>query len=609
MLRADLAITLTLEGPVLTRSTEPGAPGIDSPVARDPVARDAPNRPGRPILPYSLVQGRLREAWREIGAVLKVDVGALLGHETADSDLTPRRGRLFFRDFRAATEGGPEIATSVRRNAERRAVDDGALRHLEMPFLPGEAVEFSGSVRYLAANEAEAGEIARQVESGLRFVSSFGSERTTGFGRLIGVSTELVMQTLPTPDVGAARGQERLSLALEFLDPICFPFRLSGGTLFESGAAVPGAAIQGTLARMLAELCGRPAHQPIEDLPAPFEALGRAFSLLRFTHALPVEAPAEPAAGFPARPRALPLSLVKLDPSERQVEDVALCRGPVLIDHRAPAFPIDWKCKKVGEEVSTRHDPVREIRTRTAIDGETRRGADEKLFTYEMHRPEGTVWRSEIDLGTVPSADRKAVEAELRAVLSLGLLGAGKTGAEAKVSIVDGPAAAPDLRPVEDDAGKTVWVVVLQTPALLADPDPLDEAATDESLARAYEAAWRDLSGGTLELVRYFSSERLTGGYVARRFRTSPGTHQSYAPYLLTTEGSTFVLAEGKSDPSALLADWAAHGLPLPRWAQEKYGDGWASCPYRRQQGYGEIEIATERAAALRPERSRVEEV
>ncbi len=598
MLRGDLAIDLTLEGPVLTRSTEPGAPGIDSPVARDPA--------GRPILPYSLVQGRLREVWREMGEVLGVDLGALLGKETGDQDLTPRRGRLYFRDFKAPKAGGSEIVTSVRRNSERRAVDDGALRHLEMPFLPGEEVTFSGWVRYLAVSQAEAVKIAGQIEAGLRFVPSFGSERTSGFGRLIGVSCRLATLPLPAPDLASTEGKERLALVLKFQDPICFPSSLSGGTLFESSDTVPGAAIQGTLARMLAELCGRPAHRPIADLPAPFEALGRAFSLLRFTHAFPVAAPTDSKAPSPARPRSVALSLVKLDPREKEVLDVALCRGPILIDGHAPAFRTDWKNTKVPERIFAGCEPVRELRTRTAIDGDTRRGADEKLFTYEMRRPEGVVWRSEIDLSAVLAEDRTAVEAELRAVLSLGLLGAGKTGADATVSFVKENAAPPDLRPGADDSGAPVWVVVLQTPALLADPERVGEGATDDDLRQAYEAAWRDLSGGALRIVRYFSTERLTGGYIAGRFR---GVERGYAPYLLTDQGSTFVLAQENGDPTGLLADWVDHGLPLPNWALERYGDGWSTCPYRREQGYGEIEIATAQAARDRPERSRIEEV
>jgi hypothetical protein len=46
-----------------------------------------------------------------------------------------------------------------------------------------------------------------------------------------------------------------------------------------------------------------------------------------------------------------------------------------------------------------------------------------------------------------------------------------------------------------------------------------------------------------------------------------------------------------------LIKKWATMGLPLPKWAVEKYqrdgkkGDHWSNCPYIPQNGYGEIAV------------------
>lgn len=584
-----LGVTLTLEGPVLSRATEPGNPGIDSPVARD--------ASGRPVLPFSLVQGRLLQAWEEIGEAIGVSRQRreeLLGKASGDEngDWSPHTGRLFFSDFVAAEKGGSQIDTSVSLDRDRHAAKDGALRHLEIPFPPGRRIAFRGQVRFLAGDGEDAREIAAQVEQGLRWVPFYGAERTVGFGRVVGLAAELELQELREPPAGAASTSDRLELALTFRSPFCLALRPEGGNLFQGSEVVPGGALKGTLARMIRELFGLGRGAAIAgNLPAPYAELSRHFSALRFTHAFPAERQG-------ARPAAIPLSTVVVKAGEvDRWCDVALCPGPVLIDGRAPSFAVDWKRPQEGEARRRFGWPEvdRELRLRTAIDRVYRRAEDEKLFGYEAVRPGDLVWRAAVDLADVPEADRPAVVGQLLAVLKLGFQGVGKTGAEAAVEERPRAQEGATPAPLTDRGGRRVWLVTLQTPALLADPAGLGEGAGDRELHAAYAAAWRGLGGPTgLELVRFFSQERLVGGYQTQRFRKArgAGAETSYRPYLLSEAGSVFVLAaEDEAKAAALLDGWMRHGLPLPGWVRERYGDTWQTNPFTRQDGYGEIAV------------------
>ena len=53
-----LDVTLTLLGPILTRGGMMAEPGIDAPLARDGFRR--------PMLPFSLIKGKIRDAFRAL---------------------------------------------------------------------------------------------------------------------------------------------------------------------------------------------------------------------------------------------------------------------------------------------------------------------------------------------------------------------------------------------------------------------------------------------------------------------------------------------------------------------------------------------------------------
>jgi hypothetical protein len=148
-------------------------------------------------------------------------------------------------------------------------------------------------------------------------------------------------------------------------------------------------------------------------------------------------------------------------------------------------------------------------------------------------------------------------------------------------------------------ARDSLWVITLQTPALLCDPTGLTEASTASDLHKGYAEVWATLSGGTLAMRWYFTQESLAGGkYLHQHFMQHSG--KPYRPYLLTDAGSVFVLTAvpGRGVSAAeKIRSWATQGLELPEWAVTAYsGDGrpgshWSNCPYIPENGYGEIVV------------------
>jgi len=185
----------------------------------------------------------------------------------------------------------------------------------------------------------------------------------------------------------------------------------------------------------------------------------------------------------------------------------------------------------------------------------------------------------------VPSTDRAKVEAQLRDLLGRGLRGMGKTKAAADVQLSSGPAARGlhQSRPEPRDA---VWVVTLQTPALLCEP----EGFNDGPLCEGYQRVWSQLSADSLQMKRFYAQQYLAGGrYLYRRFQS----HSDYRPWLLTDAGSVFVFEAARGRESYAqerIAEWLAHGLPLPGWVARD-GSDWNTCPFLPENGFGEIAV------------------
>lgn len=582
MLEVTLTVRLVLRGPVLTHSTSIGAIGIDAPMARD--------SDGRYYLPFSLVRGRLRQSWEELqeatNGTLAPQVEDLLGPKPGETTARePNRGRLHFSDFihdGDADESG--VLHRIRMDMSRGAANKGAMQTIESPFAPGQRVRFTGTISFRVENNPDANTICDNILMGLRWTTNFGAERTVGFGRLadVEISKDDRKQLQVAPAATPTGTGEMLYLAIRPLAPFCVSKRRVNPNLFESDTILSGGVLRGALATTLQSLCGLARNTTIDgNIPPPWQELGAHFNHIRFTHAFP--APEHSA----HRPVVAPLSLIK--DVAGNIYDVALCQEPGLIGGppRAPSFAVDWKRADDVQIAFGWAEPRRELRVRTAIDRIRRRAEDEKLFAYEMVVPEGCIWYGKVDLSQVPDGvTRTAVESQLGTLLSHGFRSVGKTKAAAAVEVFAAlnPMYTSNLNPIDN-----LWVVTLQSPALLCDPASLKEESGTQELFAAYDAAWQDISSGTVKLVRFFASQSLAGGYLVLRFQRG----KPYNPFLLTDAGSVFVLqASGEnSSAQAVIGNWLQNGLPLPDWAQNRYGNHWSACPFLPADGFGEIAV------------------
>jgi hypothetical protein len=607
---AQIRIVLHLKGPVLTEASTLGEPGLDSPFAR--------NHEGNLYLPFSLVKGKLKEAWAELaglpGVNLKSDLNKGFGGPPTSGSWDPNRGRLHFTDFLCKT---PEVAsggkkknstTGIKRDPERKAAKEGAIQVMEKPFDAGREVLFEGVCWFFAKDDAEVTAIMADLGLLFSWLTSLGADRTVGFGEFLGANLggepNAMVVDIPAPDPQPEMPPaDVMDLKFELLDPFCIAEKHLTKYLFEGSEIIPGGALKGTLASMVLEMLGKPGHALDDKLDnGAWGILGKNFESIRFTHAFPVgknfdEKRTIP--GFPgdrnrSRPNVLPLSLVKFGKKEGY-EDVALHQGaffPGSYENGqscAPAFQIDWKGDSDVREAF--HWPKRlkrDLRVRHEHDPRTRRAMDGPLFAYETVSPaEDVEWRTQVDLSRVNKADKPQVWACLKELLSLGFNGLGKTKART------GPVKCEASRSEGVEPKDGLFVVTLQTPAFLC--DPIEAAKTSAFLFDLYKAVWSDLSKDssgkpTLELVRFFARQSLEGGYLGQRF----GAKRPYNPFFLTSAGSVFVLkpaGEMETQASELVTKWRDHGLPLPGWVENSYGNTWDTNPFLPENGYGEIAV------------------
>lgn len=268
-----------------------------------------------------------------------------------------------------------------------------------------------------------------------------------------------------------------------------------------------------------------------------------------------------------------------------------------------PAFPIDWK--ESGDELKQLGwaFPARELRVRTAIDSQKRTAkkpdednAGGALFAWEMIHPfddakKPVAWRARIDLTEVK--DRTKTGQVLARVLAR-LSFVSKTKARCEVGVV--PVDDAETAQIEGEK----LILVLQTPALLVDPRfqgvegvALSGALSAVDMLALYQAAWSEISGGSLELSHHFATQSLSGGnYLYHQFQKKKGSNTPYDPFLLTDAGSVFVFdVKHAENAKQKLEYWLNGGLDLPGWAKNRFGDIWKHNPYLPQNGFGEIAV------------------
>jgi hypothetical protein len=597
MKRITVPITLKVQGPILTKSSSIGALGLDAVMARR--AFDNPETgetEERYYLPGRLVKGLLREAWQELStadASFGERISEWLGDESVtDSDDAPARGRLAFDDFadRRTVPGAKDTRFRIEVDEIRGAAAGQQMQMMESPYAPGQVVDFEGRARFLIADEEDASGLREALQRGLLWIEAAGGTRTSGFGQLLDVT--FGKEEARLLGSGASMGGPAWDLRLSFREPVVFSKRRVSDNLFESGEVIPGGALKGAVAEMASRE------------PETFRELLRELHAVRFTHAFPA------AKGAP-RPRHWPLSLMSF--GEGGIVDAIRRRQPFARaiqsedpeakpQWRAGAFDIDWKEKERDKVRGDYGWPKRipdegapklkwELRVRTGIDSARRKAADERLFAWKMLLPYGFEWIARVETSQISEAARSQLEALLR----FGLEPLGKTKALAEST----PTAA---QPAPTPAAP--YVVTLQTPTLLIDPSRRlapnggTGSASEDDLEREFQDVWRELSNGSLRLSNYFQRCSLAGGqYFQRRFLRA---NARYKPYLLSSEGSTFLLepTPGKEkEANARLDEWLRMGLPLSASVRRFYdipddlADQWKHCPYLPENGYGEIAV------------------
>lgn len=574
-------IGLTLRAPILVKSSSPGAFGLGALVYRCAWKED------RMAIPGTLLEGRISEALTQLAhnnTSLLRKCESWFGREPDSGSLEPHRGKLFIDDLTAReplAASRLRVQNRIRINSDTQCADEGALLVIEAPFAPGANVQFEGVARFIGS-ETEAAELARCCEVALKWTAQIGSNRSIGFGRIVSVS---LSQASGRPELGTiAPAPGAISLSLDPMGPLCISKHKIGDNLFESENIIPGNMIAGAVLETWKALDPEGARDPGHPLRKHFDNI-------RFRHAFPSTST--------ARPTMVPFSVVKVN-GGFQVLPAQVKAG--LLNNEAPKFRTDWKSEDFGK-VEPKFDwalPKKELRVRTAIDS-LRRRADKgsgpgepqgKLFATETVLPideQGNCisWLGRVDLKDVPDEERGKVVEALRSILSR-LSYLSKTKVPCKVRWQ-----AADAEPSPDLAENATISLVLQTPALLADPRfqdvPASGAINAGDLLRLYAEVWWDISGHSLELQHFYATQSMAGGrYMHGRFRNS----EAYVPWLLTDAGSVFVLTvKNRECAKRRLYEWLNGGLGLPARAKQHFGATWKTNPYLPQNGFGEVAL------------------
>jgi len=552
-------IDITLIAPWLVHGNDPGKFGLDATLLRD--------HQGRPILPGTLLQGRLRHAWAEMRKDFQLampDPAQWFGKEGNERDA---RGRLWIDDLVMLNPPNDQsLSTRVPIDPDTGAARQGMLLMIEQLCPPGTPVHFSGTWRAWL-DDAEANELQKAIQAGLNWQSQLGAQRSVGFGKIEKISTsrKKVEKNNTTAPSGA-----RLRLTLDFASPLCVGARSRRGNVFISSDTISGGTLKGAIASQLRQQYGKPVPELNEQ-----SKLDKHFDALRFTHAFP--------ANGNQRPGALPLSLAAV---EGNLYDLAACATPQLIDQNAPAFCHDWKKNAWNAALQQQAwgKTQRHLRVRTAIDPETRTAQEQKLFAYDCCVAEtGTRWLADIDFSAIPAADRDQVCAELAALLQAGLGPIGKTDAWASASLSAETASVWSQMEITSNS----VTVQLNTPALLIASSQVAEQNTPD-LQAIYRALFDELSDNSLHLSHYFASHHMAGGEFLHKKRSAG----RYLPYVLTDAGSVFIFKVNDAKKAKItLAHWQQLGLPLPKAVESEAGNDWQRNPYLPQNGYGEVAI------------------
>ena len=590
-------LSITLQAPYLVHGNDAGRYGLHATLLRD--------HRRRPVLPGTLLAGRIAEVWKAHGSALGgADPYEWLGEPGEDEARQKgRRARLRVADLTLQTiEGEPfdltkpthEFdATRVQLDQDTGSVQHGALLAVEQVSLPGAELTFKGEWR-VRADQGEAETLRKQLLVALQLQTQIGAWRNIGFGRVTAVNVTraegAVTGGRPQP-AAWANGRRRFALTSD--DALCLSASTQRGNVFVSVDHVSGGTIKGVLARMLTERHGVKSLAALEDrLP-----LARCFDRVRVTHALPAKHAGK-------RPVPLPQSLVSL--GDGKIRDAFQHAAPPDTLPGTVAFQTDWKGQDFEAASAnqgwgeTRHY----LRVRTDINSHGQ-AKDQALFAYDCRVAEaGTRWLFDIDLSAVPEADRRSVAESLDDLLAEGLAPIGKTDARAEVTPCDAGAVWASGAPKALKAGDRVPVLLVSDavlfPTTVIEVEPPQEVDLVRRYAEQFEALQREIVGADgeppLRYRHHFATQRLAGGdFLHLRY----GQGKPYRPLVLTEAGSVFVFeVVDVQRARAVLDHWQRCGLALPPQVREVHGADWTRHPYLPENGHGEVAVAPQHGFA-----------
>jgi hypothetical protein len=558
----NLNLSITLEAPFLVQGSEPAALGIDALVQR--------NRQNIPIIPGTLLAGKVREVWDSHG--LTEDSGKWFGHEA--SAFEPAPGRLVEMDLIFKKELKAEDQSIFHRvtiDAATGSAKPGHLLMIEQPWRVGQALEFAGQW-WLFTTQQEATALAVLLQKTLAWIGQVGAESTAGFGKVLSVNVDAQPYRVQHGEGKPTRAQ-RIYYRMTTDHSVLVPkLGTALDNFFEGADIIPGAAIKAAIAHTLNARKGEPLTK----------AIGESFDHLVCSQAVP----SATSDSTPVRPSALPLSVVCVKHNKQEsFFDVSAFSLPQLIHNEVPDFQIDWK-DDVAERLPIAGADVtveRELRVRTAIGNGV--SAEGKLFSHE------SVWTNQwlgyLDLTGV----KDDVASRIQDALAQPMLFLGKLKTLVRFEVI--PEWQQQWQATQAHPGKegSLQRVSLNSAALLT---PIKDVSNSEpdSLFKAYAAYWHCVSNGSLALNHFFAEQQLAGGiYAAKnRQKNKMSAHEkpTYKPWLVTKPGSIFMLTVVKVEGAELLKQWQKTGLPLSQAVKNYYGSTWKENPFGPENGYGE---------------------
>ncbi len=187
-------IEVIVEGPYLTQSSAAGGYGVDAPLART-------KRNGKECayVPGSLLKGKLRQAWDEIGIGGAL---ALLGEgsgnqENQENSVDAKPAQIYFEDLLLQGDAPKRLRHRIQIERDRGSVKEKALLVMESPFASGSRAIFLGRVRWVGSGATSAEQVREWLEWGLRWTPSLGAERSIGFGQITGVKVSVKAAAIP----------------------------------------------------------------------------------------------------------------------------------------------------------------------------------------------------------------------------------------------------------------------------------------------------------------------------------------------------------------------------------------------------------------------------